>query len=454
MQSLKELIEGAFFHSWQRTGMVLGGLILALALPITIILTQQQQDIRQEAFYQQVKCESYGGCGGGMVWGQVPGTNNCGCYYPDWAEGGKEGAAPGTLGGTCVPGSAIPCSSGSCNCQWDGCFCTTTFVGVDKESGKEQYSGSACKPGNVGIDCPGGECIYQFGIFMCTYPPKEVKKTCTDNVICGTCTAPPNTCGTANGTISCSYTSHPTAGTNCTPAVAPSQTCGIDNCTSPNTCVNGTCTAPIGAAAGTNPSPSLTQTPADETLIALTVSLPGIGSNAPVEGQGPLNNNENPKRTTREVEILLGNSAGENVTSLASGSTDPVSGTLTFDTTSFTYKGVISLKTLPTGNYKVFIRFDNTLYKATTGFPLITLDQTTAIPSLEPNVGDIDRGEGSDNEMSLDDYNLFIACFKEKETCTPQAKIRADLDDNGTIDTIDLHLMQKGFANREGDSPI
>src|SRR3989304_10400891 len=49
MQSLKELIEGAFFHSWQRTAMVLGGLVLALALPITIILTQQQQDLRQRA---------------------------------------------------------------------------------------------------------------------------------------------------------------------------------------------------------------------------------------------------------------------------------------------------------------------------------------------------------------------------------------------------------------------
>jgi len=56
MQSFKELILGAFFHSWQRTVMVLGGLILAIALPITIFLTQQQQDLRQRAAGVQVQC--------------------------------------------------------------------------------------------------------------------------------------------------------------------------------------------------------------------------------------------------------------------------------------------------------------------------------------------------------------------------------------------------------------
>ena len=43
MGSIKNLIEAAFFHSFQRTAMVLGGLVIAIALPVTIILTQQQQ---------------------------------------------------------------------------------------------------------------------------------------------------------------------------------------------------------------------------------------------------------------------------------------------------------------------------------------------------------------------------------------------------------------------------
>ncbi len=49
MSSIKNLIEGAFFHSWQRTLMVLGGVVMAIALPATILLTQQQQDLRQRA---------------------------------------------------------------------------------------------------------------------------------------------------------------------------------------------------------------------------------------------------------------------------------------------------------------------------------------------------------------------------------------------------------------------
>jgi hypothetical protein len=155
----------------------------------------------------------------------------------------------------------------------------------------------------------------------------------------------------------------------------------------------------------------------------------------------------------RNVEILIGNAEGANVTSLASGSLTPVSGTLTFSPTTFTYKGEINLGNLPTGNYQVFVRFDNTLYKQTTGFPLLTLGQTTVIPDIKLVSGDIDRGTGSEDDMTIDDYNLFIACYKEKEICTPQAKTRADLDDNGILDIIDLHLMLRGFANREGDSP-
>jgi len=203
-----------------------------------------------------------------------------------------------------------------------------------------------------------------------------------------------------------------------------------------------------------DPTPSLTQTPTDETHIALDISLPGVGTNIITQGPGSTSNNPTPLRVTREVEVLLGNAEGANVTSLASGSLTPVSGTLTFSPTTFTYKGEINLGNLPTGNYQVFVRFDNTLYKQAPGFPLLTLGQTTAIPSLKPNAGDIDRREGSDDELTLDDYNLFMACYKEKEICTPQAKIRADLDDNGILDIIDLNLMQRGFLNVKGDSPL
>lgn len=49
MNAFSGLIQTLFFTSFKRTAMVLGGLVVALSLPVTIILVNQQQDLRQRA---------------------------------------------------------------------------------------------------------------------------------------------------------------------------------------------------------------------------------------------------------------------------------------------------------------------------------------------------------------------------------------------------------------------
>lgn len=523
MQSFKELINSAFFHSWQRTAMVLGGLVLAIALPITIILTQQQQDLRQRASgvtltpEQQAK-EEQDNCTYRL------GSAGFLCYANTRTGGGTSGSSGNSgpiadnpvIDNSNTTTSALTSapminvnnySNVTCNSitvQWssaqpssyitnqrlawrtnDG---TTNWQNaIDVSPRAMSYTVSNLNPNTeyffqVGASGTNGQYLWsnissKKTTASCqtvgqqpTTPP-----SCTTTITCtGSCTAPNNTCGTSNGTKSgCTYTSHPTSGNKCTPVAAPGQTCGINNCTSPNTCSNNKCVAPNATRTPTptatvtptptrgkdnnnNTTPTATPTPpAGTTRIALSVSLPGIGSNQAASGSGALNNNATPKRTTRTVEVLLANSAGQNATNLATGNNQtPATGTLTFDPTTFTFKGTVNLGSLPTGSYQIFMRLDNTLYKKANGFPTITKNQTTTIPNILLISGDIDRTNNSNNDMTLDDYIMFIACYKEKAICTAEAKQRADLDDNGKIDTIDLTIMQRGFANREGDSPI
>lgn len=52
---LKNLLQNLFLHSIKRTFLVTGGLVVMLSIPLTIALTQQQQDIRQRAAGEIIK---------------------------------------------------------------------------------------------------------------------------------------------------------------------------------------------------------------------------------------------------------------------------------------------------------------------------------------------------------------------------------------------------------------
>jgi len=543
MQSLKELIEGAFFHSWQRTFMVLGGLVLAIALPVTIILTQSQQDIRQRAAtvctdpYVSTPCGSNTTkcCAQGSTCDFVSGSWRC-----SGGSGGIPTPTPNSI--TIAPTEPVPTytqagggfpEGSQCKIQND-CLATNGNLQYGS-NGKSicQYDFCGNVSGQSKHCCPAGT----------QYCPSLGK--CSDNIECasvvGSCLAPTATPtpksttpspgdGTGSGqgslscpvsvsgvtttcsgtTVTCKWTDSnsgtilnsslpynadiykvdgSTSSTNCRASYGGTTNCTINfagktltqtnaapgtyncvvqavpannTCTSSSVKISSSCTiqsasptptftstpTPVTETVGTSPSPSVSPS-AGTTSLSISVALPGIGSNTSATGV-KLNNNENPKRITREVEVRLESSEGSDVTTLATGNSSPIKGALTFDPASFTYKGFVNLGSIPTANYIVLVRLDNTLYSEAPGFPLITQEQNTTIPNLTLVPGDIDRGTGGDDILNLDDYVLFVACYQGEAICASETSTKADFDDDGDRDIFDLNIMQRGFEKRQG----
>ncbi len=481
--------------------MVIGGLILALALPITIILTQQQQDLRQRAASGSITTPP------SII--SVTEGSNCRNLIVRWTQASprsaiaiqtvhyvKEGQNPIKN----INIQAIDQTSYAANGLEQGAIYIFQVSATDK-SGKQLTStsytsevvcgssengekdngdtgGNTNQCGRAGEKPPAG-----FGCCGARYSIHPATGLCTlsDNPLPTPTTAP------SGGWNSCSSNSANRPG-GCTcklggipvPYLCASNKCEDGICTSPERPtptptqppINSTPTSiqssPISTPTPipTKTAPSITQKPkssstpmptvtsqpttAGGTRISLSLALPGIGSNTAASGSGTLNNTENPVRTTRQVEVRVESATGTDVTNLATGNQNPAIGTLTFDPTTFTYKGTVNLGSLPTANYLVLVRLDNTLYSEIPGFPLITTNSTTELSQIVLISGDIDRTGNSNDILDLADYNLFIACYKDEAICTDDAKTRADLNENGKIDTIDLTAMQRGFANRQG----
>ena len=173
--------------------------------------------------------------------------------------------------------------------------------------------------------------------------------------------------------------------TSCVSCAAPPSGCSYSG-SSCATCGNLVCTSPTGSS--------------QKTSVDLALSLTGIGT-----GSAGINNN--PKRPQRQVEVLVINSQGQQVSS--------ISGAVNFDASSGVYNGTVDLNNnIPTGNYIIKVRMDNTLWKQIPGIQTITAGETTETPVTKLTTGDINQ----DNVIDLLDYNLMISCLADKSTCT------------------------------------
>lgn len=187
----------------------------------------------------------------------------------------------------------------------------------------------------------------------------------------------------------------------------------------------------------TSVTTTVTNAPAGNSgTISLTLTLPGIGKASEFK-------NPNPKRPQRKVSAAA---IGSNNTTVTS------QGDLTFDSATSSYKGTVTITSLPVGNYTIKVRFDNTLWKKFPGTLVITNsdnNQTTA-PSTALVSGDIDQN----NSLTIIDYTNFVKCYQAKSSCTAAMGTLADFDDDGTAkgDLDDLTILQKGFKTQlQGD---
>ena len=156
--------------------------------------------------------------------------------------------------------------------------------------------------------------------------------------------------------------------------------------------------------------------------------MPGIGSGA--------GGNTNPARKTREARIIIKNAQNQEVANS--------SGTLTFDGTKFA--GNVNTGQTLSGPHTIKIKLDNTLLKLASGIQNLSgLPGTSSqIPQVALVSGDLDQN----NTMDILDYNIFISCFGDK-TC--DKKTLSDLNDDGKVEEMDLNILLRGFAIRNGD---
>src|SRR6185437_2787953 len=187
-----------------------------------------------------------------------------------------------------------------------------------------------------------------------------------------------------------------------------------------------------------------TATPVPGTQFSVTVLVHGIGhggDNAAPNVWGNLK----PIHSQRVLGLEVYDSNNNLVAS--------PTGTVTFDPTDGSFKGIISVGyALPAGPYLTKIALSHFLQKSI--FRIITIQagqsQAVALPTVTMSTGDI-MGMGN---ISILDYNALINCFEDfgpsKDCPQPSLKQNSDLNDDGKVDLGDLNLFLRELSNQSG----
>ena len=167
-----------------------------------------------------------------------------------------------------------------------------------------------------------------------------------------------------------------------------------------------------------SPTPT---TPNSFVLGNISFSLPGIG----------LNNFENnaPKNLVRTIYATLYNSSTNAVVTQAES-------TFSYNTANGKYKGDITFNAPKNVAYYATIRTSSSLTKKVTASVSVTLVS-----------GDLNE----DNQMTIEDYNAMISCYKLLPSCSNSMNTKSDLNDDGAIDIDDINIMQRAFSTGKGE---
>lgn len=271
--------------------------------------------------------------------------------------------------------------------------------------------------------------------------------SCTYKVVCTAAGAPtPTPTPTSTPTPTPTPTSTPV--NMCTATKNRPESCACDN--------DNQCRSTLCSSGKCSPRPTQAVVPG-HTGLSFSVALPGIAQKLD-------NNDDNPKpvNSSRIARLQIYNSSNApmlqslGIPALdANGrpvSDPPAAGekrSLAFNPTNYKFEGAIDLGTgFTTGSYTLKLGLDNSLKKQLGGIITITqglVSNTSTSTLLVP--GDINQ----DNSVDIQDYNTFIACYRNLPICTPDIRAFADLNDNGEIDTNDEAILKRGFQVRNGD---
>ncbi len=217
--------------------------------------------------------------------------------------------------------------------------------------------------------------------------------------------------GTTAPTISGTPTPTPTL----TPTVTlisgtPSVTSPVTTITQPATSITPQVTTPTGG-------------------FSFSVKIPGVGFNIRIgENDDPIFS-----RIPAQAQFYDPNASS------SAGSISTIS--LTYDPQSESFKGTAAPQAA--GVTGVKIRTPNSLWKDLGIFTNVS-GQVTNIPEVTVVTGDLNQ----DNQLNLQDYNIFVSCFGTRRCLLKEI---ADLNLDGKVGNIDLNIFYSALANREGD---
>ncbi|HVA96898.1 MAG TPA: CAP domain-containing protein [Candidatus Acidoferrales bacterium] len=165
---------------------------------------------------------------------------------------------------------------------------------------------------------------------------------------------------------------------------------------------------------------------APDMLIAVSVKINGIG----------LDGNPHPLHLTRKVTAYVYGTAETPVTS----------GTayLSYDGSSY-FTGTIHLGKLSQGPYFIKLVSDTTLQVlAKPEFQMLLINHVNKIPSVTLYQGDMN----GDNVLDINDYNLVLPCFQNKQC---DSAFTIDYNDDGKTNVADYNLLLQSFEILHGD---
>lgn len=162
-----------------------------------------------------------------------------------------------------------------------------------------------------------------------------------------------------------------------------------------------------------------------DTQLLVSAKIPSLGNGG----------NKNPRTKMRKIDVIIFDSENKQVMRK--------SGDINFDGNLF--KGVIHLGTIPNGTYYIKVITPYSLQALVQPqFQVLRNDRLNTLPQVTFIQGDLNNN----NFLNLQDYNMALNCFQNKN-CVARTAI--DLNDDGKANITDYNLLLQNFWEYSGD---
>lgn len=187
-----------------------------------------------------------------------------------------------------------------------------------------------------------------------------------------------------------------------------------------------------------SPVPTESTDPSNGSL-SFTVLLHNIGKSGDSINENKFQfSNQNPAHPSKPITVeLIG----------TEGSTIIRTGSIIYAPDNGNFIGNINLGSgIQKNTYQVKIKSPQYLRRSF-GVHEIESGKSIIFPEATFVVGDINN----DNKLNTLDYNLFLKCYPQNNTCTEEERTLSDFNDDGKVDFTDFNLFSREFGVREGE---